>query len=136
MAAKNTTGTTGQAAALPAVTKSLNTFADLAHWLLLGAVNAGDIAEQNFDLIGAEFDSLMPLDLAVGALESGDFLQAVAHLNDAIAAAAQPVTPPTTGRNRLERFQRATDQRDSLRRTAQIARALVLDAIKAGEVSA
>lgn len=114
---------------------SLNTFADLAHWLLLGAVNADDIAEQNADLIDTGL-SEAPLDLAVGALERGDFVFAVTHLNDAIATAAKPVTPPTTGRNRLERFQHATEQRDSLRRTAQIARVLVLDAIKAGEVLA
>lgn len=113
-----------------------NSFADLAHWLLLGATNADDIAEQNADLIGDSVEAYSPLDDAVAALEGGNLLGVVAHLDAAIKLTLKPVTPPTTGRNKLERFQFATEQRDSLRRTALIARVLVLDAIKAGEVSA
>jgi hypothetical protein len=115
---------------------NLNAFADLAHWLLLGATNAGAIAEQNADLFGKSLEVRGPLDEAVGALEGADLLGAVAHLDTVIKLALKPVTPPATGRNKLERFQFATEQRDSLSRTAQIARVLVLDAIKAGEVSA
>lgn len=114
----------------------LNTCADLARWMLAQACADDDIAEQNADLIGPDFDSLGTLDKAATALEVGNLLAAVGLLDDAIRRAASPVTPPATGRNRLERFQRATDQRDNLRRTAQVARLLVLDAIKAGEVSA
>ena len=110
---------------------TLNSFADLAHWLLLGATNVGTIAEQNVDLFGKSLEALGPLDEAVGALESDDLLGAVAHLDAVIKLALKPVTPPATGRNKLERFQFATEQRDSLRRTAQITRVLVLDAIKA-----
>lgn len=110
---------------------TLNAFADLAHWLLLGATNAGTIAEQNVDLFGKGLEVLGPLDEAVGALESDDLLGAVAHLDTVIKLALKPVTPPTAGRNKLERFQFATEQRDSLCRTAQITRVLVLDAIKA-----
>jgi len=114
----------------------LNAFADLAHWLLLGAVNAYDIADQNADLVAlTEGEAPSHLDKAVNALEGGDLPGAVAHLSAAIERAAVPVEAPTTGRRRLERFQFATEQRDSLRRTAQITRVMVLDAIKAGEVS-
>lgn len=111
-----------------------NTCADLARWMLAQAIAADDIAEQNVDLIGDDDGGI--LNTAEAALDDGKCWRAVELLDDAIRRAAEPVTPPTTGRNRLERFQRATEQRDNLRRTAQVARLLVLDAIKAGEVAA
>ena len=118
------------------MTSPLTNFTDLAHWLVLGATTAADIAEQNHDLVNSDFDKLGQMDRAVSALENGDLLGTVAHLDAVIKLALKPVTPPTTGRNKLERFQFATGQRDDMRRTALIARVLVLDAIKAGEVSA
>ncbi len=114
----------------------LNTCAELARWMLAQATDAADIVEQNADMVSIDSDSLGTLDKAAAALETGNLLATVGLLDDAIRCAARAVPPPATGRNRLERFQRATDQRDNLRRTAQVARLLVLDAIKAGEVSA
>ena len=114
-----------------------HTFAELAHWLLLGAVNAYDIADPNADLV-ALTEEYAPghLDKAVTALEGGDLLGAGALLDEAIDRAAAPVEAPKHSRRSMERHQFATRQRDGLHRTAQIARALVLDAIKAGEAAA
>lgn len=70
------------------------------------------------------------LDLASVSLEAGDLLQTLQHLDTAEKLCRAPVAPPTTGRNRLERHMQAERTRARLLRTTQIARVLLLDALK------
>lgn len=109
---------------------NLSTFAGLAVWLL--RVDSDYIATQNADLVAfMEEDPPGLFDKAVDALCAGDMLAAVVHLNAAIERAAVPVDATEKGRRHLERVQFAARQRDDMRKTAMIARVLVLDAIKA-----
>lgn len=80
-------------------------------------------------LIGLD-DEPGALDLACACLKAGDLPQTLQHLVVAETLCRVPVEPPATGRNRLERHMQATRTRARLLRTAQIARVLVLDAIK------
>jgi hypothetical protein len=108
-----------------------NTFADLADWLLDEAtvVHMAQTEHGNADLCGTD-STPGPLIAALDLIGHGDLIGALKYLDDVIALAAKPVEPPTTGRSRPERHLAATHQRKSIGRTAQIARVLVLDAIK------
>jgi hypothetical protein len=61
----------------------------------------------------------------------GDLGSALAYLDTAIQRAHQPVGLPLSGRNQMQRYQAATATRAHLLTVAQIARVLVLDALKA-----
>lgn len=110
---------------------NINNFAELAAWLIGSDIGlqAHIIQHGNGDILGTSDDE-GPLSAAHDCLCAGDLLAAVAHLDTSIKLALKPVEQPTTGRNQMQRFRAATEQRDNLRRTAQVARVLVLDAIK------
>lgn len=116
---------------------SATNFTDLAHWLLLGATNADGITSENADLISTTVEQrLGSLDAALGSLGRGDLLATLERLDRAVLQASRPIAPPTSGRNQLKRHLAATDQRDALLKTAQIARILVLDGLKSAATSA
>jgi hypothetical protein len=110
---------------------SADTFTSLARWLAFEALDATTIGEGNLDLFGDGLDKLGPLEEAITSLDCANLLSAVAHLDAVINLALKPLERSTKGRNQMDRFRFATNQRDSLRKTALIARVLVLDAIKA-----
>lgn len=111
---------------------TLNTFAALADWLLdeASVTYMARTEHGNADLCGTD-NTPGPLDAAHDLIGHGDLIAALKYLDEVIVLAAKPVAPPVTGRNRLERHLAATHQRESIGKTAQVARVLVLDGIKA-----
>lgn len=90
-----------------------------------GLLNAGSEGLIGFD------EEPGALDLAVSRLDAGDLIGALQKLDGAERICREPVAPPTTGRNRLEEHQWATRSRARILCVTQIARVLVLDALKA-----
>lgn len=106
-------------------------FSALARDLLGDILEDVDLLDAgSVGLIGLDDDEPGALDLACACLKAGDLPQTLQHLAAAETLCRVPVEPPATGRNRLERHMQATRTRARLLRTAQIARVLVLDAIK------
>lgn len=111
---------------------SRNNFSTLAGWLLgeAAVTHLARAEHGNADLCSTE-GAAGPLGVVHDLIDRGELITALKHLDEVITLAAQPIAPPVTGRNRLERHLAATRQRENVGKTAQVARALVLDAIKA-----